>query len=183
MVRSFDHTDLSVSVPSISLFLPHSASRHIRVYLPPINSGTPNSYCSKALEFQALLIFNEVFRIPVQSSTLTLKSLQLYVCAVAQQLQEELLVRTPPSLPPSVSPESVLISPPTLCTSLFSGSLSVVIHSLSLSRSPFLSAFLSLSACLSPFFGSSSLSPSLSLLLPFSCGGLLRNCHYVNCSL
>ncbi|KAI5939278.1 Protein WWC3 [Manis javanica] len=64
---------------------------HIRVYLPPINSGTPNSYCSKALEFQALLIFNEVFRIPVQSSTLTLKSLQLYVCAVAQQLQEELL--------------------------------------------------------------------------------------------
>ncbi|XP_004409309.1 PREDICTED: protein WWC3 [Odobenus rosmarus divergens] len=65
--------------------------RHIRVYLPPIDSGTPNTYCSKALEFQAPLVFNEIFRIPVHSSMLTLKSLQLYVCSVSQQLQEELL--------------------------------------------------------------------------------------------
>ncbi|XP_034504778.1 protein WWC3 isoform X1 [Ailuropoda melanoleuca] len=64
---------------------------HIRVYLPPIDSGTPNTYCSKALEFQAPLVFNEIFRIPVHSSMLTLKSLQLYVCSVNQQLQEELL--------------------------------------------------------------------------------------------
>ncbi|XP_023489893.2 protein WWC3 isoform X1 [Equus przewalskii] len=64
---------------------------HIRVYLPPLNSGTPNTYCSKALEFQAPLVFNEVFRIPVHSSMSTLKSLQLYVCSVNQQLQEELL--------------------------------------------------------------------------------------------
>ncbi|XP_004416114.1 PREDICTED: protein WWC3-like [Odobenus rosmarus divergens] len=64
---------------------------HIRVYLPPIDSGTPNTYCSKALEFQAPLVFNEIFRIPVHSSMLTLKSLQLYVCSVSQQLQEELL--------------------------------------------------------------------------------------------
>nr|XP_060499710.1 protein WWC3 [Panthera onca] len=64
---------------------------HIRVYLPPIDSGTPNTYCSKALGFQAPLVFNEIFRIPVHSSMLTLKSLQLYVCSVNQQLQEELL--------------------------------------------------------------------------------------------
>ncbi|XP_032246990.1 protein WWC3 isoform X1 [Phoca vitulina] len=64
---------------------------HIRVYLPPIDSGTPNTYCSKALEFQAPLVFNEIFRIPVHSSMLTLKSLQLYICSVNQQLQEELL--------------------------------------------------------------------------------------------
>ncbi|KAK2083146.1 Protein wwc3 [Saguinus oedipus] len=64
---------------------------HIRVYLPPLDSGTPSTYCSKALEFQVPLVFNEVFRIPVHSSALTLKSLQLYVCSVTQQLQEELL--------------------------------------------------------------------------------------------
>ncbi|XP_077617518.1 protein WWC3 [Crocuta crocuta] len=64
---------------------------HIRVYLPPIDAGTPSTYCSKALGFQAPLVFNEIFRIPVHSSMLTLKSLQLYVCSVNQQLQEELL--------------------------------------------------------------------------------------------
>ncbi|XP_057171415.1 protein WWC3-like isoform X3 [Ursus arctos] len=64
---------------------------HIRVYLPSIDSGTPNTYCSKALEFQSLLVFNEIFRIPVHSSMLTLKSLQLYVCSLNQQMQEELL--------------------------------------------------------------------------------------------
>uniref|UniRef100_A0A7N5K1Q1 WWC family member 3 n=1 Tax=Ailuropoda melanoleuca TaxID=9646 RepID=A0A7N5K1Q1_AILME len=69
----------------------HVGFVHIRVYLPPIDSGTPNTYCSKALEFQAPLVFNEIFRIPVHSSMLTLKSLQLYVCSVNQQLQEELL--------------------------------------------------------------------------------------------
>ncbi|XP_037677987.1 protein WWC3 isoform X2 [Choloepus didactylus] len=64
---------------------------HIRVYLPPLDSSTPNTYCSKALEFQAPLIFNEVFRIPMHSSMSTLKSLQLYVCSVNHKLQEELL--------------------------------------------------------------------------------------------
>ncbi|XP_072470497.1 protein WWC3 isoform X3 [Notamacropus eugenii] len=64
---------------------------HIRVYLPTLDSGTPNTYCSKALEFQAPLIFNEVFQIPAHSSVLKLKSLQLYVCSVDHQLQEELL--------------------------------------------------------------------------------------------
>lgn len=88
----------------LCLLFPSSlGSRHIRVYLPPLDSGTPNTYCSKALKLQAPLIFNEVFRIPVHSSMVTLKSLQLYVCSVNLQLQEELLVRRPPPplpLPP-----------------------------------------------------------------------------------
>lgn len=66
---------------------------HVRVYLPPLESGTPTTYCSRALEFQTPLIFNEVFRIPVHSSVLKLKSLQLYICSVDHQQQEELLVR------------------------------------------------------------------------------------------
>ncbi|XP_048191466.1 protein WWC3 isoform X1 [Perognathus longimembris pacificus] len=73
------------------LLMKEECKIHIRVYLPPLDSGTPNTYCSKALEFQAPLVFNEVFRIPVHSSMLTLKSLQLYVCSVNLQLQEELL--------------------------------------------------------------------------------------------
>nr|XP_005309369.1 protein WWC3 isoform X3 [Chrysemys picta bellii] len=64
---------------------------HVRVYLPPLESGTPTTYCSRALEFQTPLIFNEVFRIPVHSSALKLKSLQLYICSVDHQQQEELL--------------------------------------------------------------------------------------------
>lgn len=94
-----DHTTDVISVSECispcclpTCFLP-SVPSHIRVYLPPLDSGTPNTYCSKSLEFQAPLVFNEVFRIPVHSSMLTLKSLQLYVCSVNPQLQEELLVR------------------------------------------------------------------------------------------
>uniref|UniRef100_A0A452TEB6 WWC family member 3 n=1 Tax=Ursus maritimus TaxID=29073 RepID=A0A452TEB6_URSMA len=64
---------------------------HIRVYLPPIDYPKHKTHEAKALEFQAPLVFNEIFRIPVHSSMLTLKSLQLYVCSVNQQLQEELL--------------------------------------------------------------------------------------------
>uniref|UniRef100_A0A8D0GBT7 WWC family member 3 n=1 Tax=Sphenodon punctatus TaxID=8508 RepID=A0A8D0GBT7_SPHPU len=64
---------------------------HVRVYLPSLESGTPTTYCSRALEFQMPLIFNEVFQIPVHSSALNLKSLQLYICSVDQQQQEELL--------------------------------------------------------------------------------------------
>ncbi|XP_037013307.2 protein WWC3 isoform X9 [Artibeus jamaicensis] len=62
---------------------------HVRVYLPSLDSATPDTYCSKSVEFQPPLVFNDVFRIPVHSNTL--KSLQLYVCSVNPQLQEELL--------------------------------------------------------------------------------------------
>lgn len=110
-------------------FLP-SVPSHIRVYLPPLDSGTPNTYCSKSLEFQAPLVFNEVFRIPVHSSMLTLKSLQLYVCSVNPQLQEELLVRVAAKL---------LLA----CMVLFFPSFSFP-----------LSLFMTLSSFLSPFHAS-----------------------------
>ncbi|XP_062457216.1 protein WWC3 isoform X3 [Rhea pennata] len=74
-----------------SLVLKENCKIHVRVYLPPLESGTPTTYCSRSLEFQTPLIFNEVFRIPVRSSVLKLKSLQLYVCSVDHQQQEELL--------------------------------------------------------------------------------------------
>nr|XP_056717903.1 protein WWC3 isoform X2 [Euleptes europaea] len=64
---------------------------HVRIYLPSLESGSPTTHCSRALEFQTPLIFNEVFRIPVHSSILQLKSLQIYICSVGQQQQEELL--------------------------------------------------------------------------------------------
>ncbi|XP_068390323.1 protein WWC3-like [Eschrichtius robustus] len=64
---------------------------HIRVCLPPLDPGTPNTFCSKALELKSPLVFNEVFKIPVQSNMVMLKSLQLYMCSVNPQLQEELL--------------------------------------------------------------------------------------------
>ncbi|XP_060039078.1 protein WWC3 [Erinaceus europaeus] len=73
------------------LLMQEDSKIHIRVYLPPLDSSTPTTYCSKALEFHAPLVFNEVFRIPVHASMLTLKSLQLYVCSVNQHRQEELL--------------------------------------------------------------------------------------------
>ncbi|XP_062982438.1 protein WWC3 [Elgaria multicarinata webbii] len=64
---------------------------HVRIYLPSLESGISTTYCSRALEFQTPLIFNEVFQIPVHSSILKLKSLQLYICSVGQHQQEELL--------------------------------------------------------------------------------------------
>ncbi|XP_068776998.1 protein WWC3 isoform X9 [Struthio camelus] len=74
-----------------SLVVKENCKIHVRVYLPPLESGTPTTYCSRSLEFQTPLIFNEVFRIPVHSSVLKLKSLQLYICSVDHQQQEELL--------------------------------------------------------------------------------------------
>ncbi|XP_063811602.1 protein WWC3 isoform X2 [Pseudophryne corroboree] len=64
---------------------------HIRVYLPSLDSTTPSTYCSKALEFQMPLMFNEIFKIPMQSIVLKLSSLQLYICSVCPEQQEELL--------------------------------------------------------------------------------------------
>ncbi|XP_062833323.1 protein WWC3 isoform X3 [Anolis carolinensis] len=64
---------------------------HVRIYLPSLDSGTSTTYCSRALEFKTPLVFNEVFQIPVHSNILQLKSLQLYICSIGQQQQEELL--------------------------------------------------------------------------------------------
>ncbi|XP_068125997.1 protein WWC3 isoform X2 [Hyperolius riggenbachi] len=64
---------------------------HIRVYLPSLESTTPSTYCSKALEFQMPLMFNEIFQIPMSSSELKQSSVQLYICSVLPDQQEELL--------------------------------------------------------------------------------------------
>ncbi|XP_061483071.1 protein WWC3 [Rhineura floridana] len=64
---------------------------HVRIYLPSLELGTSTTYCSRALEFQAPLVFNEVFQIPIRSNILKLKSLQLYICSVGHHQQEELL--------------------------------------------------------------------------------------------
>ncbi|XP_069495177.1 protein WWC3, partial [Ambystoma mexicanum] len=63
----------------------------LRLYLPPLDSSAPSTFCSKALDWQSQLTFNEVFQIPVSSNVLKLKSVQLYICSVGQQFQEELL--------------------------------------------------------------------------------------------
>ncbi|XP_005998282.1 protein WWC3 isoform X2 [Latimeria chalumnae] len=82
---------------------------YIRVYLLPLDPSSTSTYCSKALEFQTQLTFSEAFRIPVHSSVLRLKSLQLYVCSMDHQAQEELLGLVQISLPdPEGSSEMLL---------------------------------------------------------------------------
>uniref|UniRef100_A0A8C5LZL1 WWC family member 3 n=1 Tax=Leptobrachium leishanense TaxID=445787 RepID=A0A8C5LZL1_9ANUR len=73
------------------LVLKQGCKIHIRVYLPSLDASTPSTYCSKALEFQMPLMFNQIFQIPMQSSILKHSSLQLYICSVCPKLQEELL--------------------------------------------------------------------------------------------
>ncbi|XP_063306154.1 protein WWC3 isoform X2 [Pelobates fuscus] len=74
-----------------SLALKQGCKIHIRVYLLSQDSSTPSTYCSKALEFQMPLMFNEIFQIPMHLSVLKRSSLQLYICSVCPKLQEELL--------------------------------------------------------------------------------------------
>ncbi|XP_069745843.1 protein WWC3 isoform X1 [Narcine bancroftii] len=64
---------------------------YIRISLLPLDPGTTFTYCSKALEFQLLMTFNESFHVPIPPSLLKLKTLQLDVCSIDQQMQEELL--------------------------------------------------------------------------------------------
>ncbi|XP_041115093.1 protein WWC3-like isoform X2 [Polyodon spathula] len=64
---------------------------YVKIHMLPLDPSTASTYCSKALELQTLLTFNEGFRIPVPASALGLRSLQLYVCSVGHQAQEELL--------------------------------------------------------------------------------------------
>ncbi|XP_020373225.1 protein WWC3 [Rhincodon typus] len=64
---------------------------YIRTSLLPIDPGTTFTFCSKALEIQALMTFSESFQIPVAPSMLRLKTVQLDICSIDQQIQEELL--------------------------------------------------------------------------------------------
>lgn len=64
---------------------------YIKISLLPLDPGTTFTFCSKAVDFQPVTTFNESFQVPILPSMLKLKTLQLDVCAIDQQIQEELL--------------------------------------------------------------------------------------------
>ncbi|KAF6720575.1 Protein WWC3 [Oryzias melastigma] len=64
----------------------------MKVHLIPPDASRPCAFhCSTALEPQHQMSFNEVFRIPVPSNALPAYALQLSVCSLGPQTQEELL--------------------------------------------------------------------------------------------
>lgn len=65
----------------------------MKVHLIPPDASRPCAFhCCTALEPQHQMSFNEVFRIPVPSNALPACTLQLSVCTLGPQTQEELLV-------------------------------------------------------------------------------------------
>uniref|UniRef100_A0AAQ5Z1K9 WW domain-containing protein n=1 Tax=Amphiprion ocellaris TaxID=80972 RepID=A0AAQ5Z1K9_AMPOC len=64
----------------------------ISVHLIPLDAGRACAfYCCTALEPQCQMSFNEGFRIPVPANALAVCALQLSVCSLGPQAQEELL--------------------------------------------------------------------------------------------
>lgn len=67
--------------------------RYVKVHLIPLDAGRACAfYCCTALEPQSHMSFNEGFRIPVPANALAVCALQLSVCSLGPQAQEELLV-------------------------------------------------------------------------------------------
>ncbi|XP_071368818.1 protein WWC3 isoform X1 [Centroberyx affinis] len=65
---------------------------YVKVHLIPLDAGRASAfYCCKALEPQSQMTFNEGFRIPVPANALAVCALQLSVCSLGPQAQEELL--------------------------------------------------------------------------------------------
>ncbi|XP_046892771.1 protein WWC3 isoform X3 [Hypomesus transpacificus] len=65
---------------------------YVKVHLIPLEVGRASaSYCCKALELQSTMSFNEGFCIPVPLDALGVCALQLSVCSLGPQAQEELL--------------------------------------------------------------------------------------------
>lgn len=65
---------------------------YVKVHLIPLDAGRACAfYCCTALEPQSQMSFNEGFRIPVPSNALAVCALQLSVCSLGPQAQEELL--------------------------------------------------------------------------------------------
>ncbi|TDH08098.1 hypothetical protein EPR50_G00094170 [Perca flavescens] len=65
---------------------------YVKVHLIPLDTGRACAfYCCTALEPQFQMSFNEGFRIPVPANALAVCSLQLSVCSLGPQAQEELL--------------------------------------------------------------------------------------------
>lgn len=68
-------------------------SRYVKVHLIPLDAGRACAfYCCTALEPQPQMSFNEGFCIPVPANALAVCALQLSVCSLGPQAQEELLV-------------------------------------------------------------------------------------------
>ncbi|KAG7276285.1 hypothetical protein CRUP_015608 [Coryphaenoides rupestris] len=66
---------------------------YVKVHLVPVEPSRACCafYCCKALEPQALVTFNEGFRIPVATAALATTALQLSLCSLGPQAHEELL--------------------------------------------------------------------------------------------
>ncbi|KAF0042632.1 hypothetical protein F2P81_006164 [Scophthalmus maximus] len=65
---------------------------YVKVHLIPLDASRACAfYCCTALEPQPQMSFNEGFRIPVPANALAVCSLQLSVCSLGPQAQEELL--------------------------------------------------------------------------------------------
>uniref|UniRef100_A0A3B5LNM6 WWC family member 3 n=1 Tax=Xiphophorus couchianus TaxID=32473 RepID=A0A3B5LNM6_9TELE len=65
---------------------------YVKVHLIPLDASRACAfYCCTALEPQSQMTFNEGFRIPVPTNALAVCALQLSVCSLGPQAQEELL--------------------------------------------------------------------------------------------
>ncbi|XP_064183105.1 protein WWC3 isoform X1 [Anguilla rostrata] len=65
---------------------------YVKAHLVPVEVGRAcPCYCSRALEPQATLGFNEGFRVPLPPAALALRSLQLSLCALGPPEHEDLL--------------------------------------------------------------------------------------------
>lgn len=65
---------------------------YVKVHLVPLDASRACAfYCCTALEPQSHMSFNEGFRIPVPPNALALSALQMSVCALGPQAQDELL--------------------------------------------------------------------------------------------
>ncbi|KAM4548704.1 protein WWC3 [Odontesthes bonariensis] len=65
---------------------------YVKVHLIPLDASRACAfYCCTALEPQSQMSFNEGFRIPVPANALAVCALQLSVCSLGPQAQEELL--------------------------------------------------------------------------------------------
>lgn len=67
--------------------------RYVKIHLIPLDASRACAfYCCTASEPQSQMTFNEGFCIPVPANTLAVCALQLCVCSLGPQAQEELLV-------------------------------------------------------------------------------------------
>lgn len=65
----------------------------VKVHLIPLDASRACAfYCCTALEPECQMGFNEGFRVPVPADALAVCGLQLAVCSLGPQAQEELLV-------------------------------------------------------------------------------------------